>query len=298
MAAAAGILNGCGRGPETTGEPANLDVQGHRGARGLLPENTVPAFLKALELGVTTLELDVVITHDRQVLVSHEPYLSAEICLLPDGSPMPEDVGKLHNIYLLTYEEIRQYDCGSKPHPRFPEQTNLPAPKPLLSEVIDAVEKHRRQHNLAPVHYNVEIKSSPEGDGVYHPEPEPFVQLVVAVLQEKKILERSNIQSFDVRPLQMCRQLYPGLPLALLVENQDGPEENLRRLGFTPAIYSPFFKLVDEHLLALARQQQMRLIPWTVNEPEDIRRMLAFGVDGIISDYPDRVLSLTRQQSH
>ena len=294
---AAGILTGCGRGPESSGDPARLDIQGHRGARGLLPENTVPAFLKALELGVNTLELDVVITRDRQVLVSHEPYLSGEICLLPDGTPMPEGTGKLHNIYTLTYEQVRQYDCGSKPHPRFPEQQNLPVHKPLLSEVIKAVEEHRRQHNLPPVNYNVEIKSTPEGDGVYHPEPEPFVQLVVDVLQEQGIQDRTNLQSFDVRPLQVSRRRYPNLPLALLVENEDSPEENLRRLGFTPAIYSPYFKLVDEGLLRLLRQRQMRLIPWTVNEPEDIRRMLSLKVDGIISDYPDRVLRLAEEQA-
>lgn len=289
---AAGALNGCGRGPETSGVPAGLDIQGHRGARGLLPENTVPAFLKAVDLGVTTLELDVVITQDRQVLVSHEPYLSAEICLLPDGSEMPEGTGKLHNIFTLPYEQIRQYDCGSKKHPRFPEQQNQPAPKPLLTNVIEAVEAHLRQHNLPPVHYNVEIKSTPEGDGVFHPEPEDFVRLVVGVLQEKGIQNRSNIQSFDVRPLQVSRRLYPNLKLALLVENEDGPEENLRRLGFTPAIYSPYYKLVDEQLLALTRQRQMQLIPWTVNEPADIRRMLSLGVDGIISDYPNRVLQI------
>jgi glycerophosphoryl diester phosphodiesterase len=288
------ILSGCGRRPETTRRPAGLDIQGHRGARGLLPENTIPAFLKAFELGVNTLELDVVITRDQQVLVSHEPFMSDEICLLPNGAVIPEGTGKLHNIFTLTYEQVRQYDCGSKPHPRFPEQQNLPAAKPLLTAVIAAVEEQRQQQNLAAVNYNVEIKSTSEGDGMYHPEPETFVRLVVAVLQEKGVLKRSNIQSFDLRPLQITRHLYPDLRLALLVENEEDAEKNLQQLGFTPEIYSPSFELVDESLAKFVRQKGMQLIPWTVNEVADIHRMLALGVDGIITDYPNRVLNLLR----
>jgi glycerophosphoryl diester phosphodiesterase len=272
-----------------------LHIQGHRGARGLLPENSIPAFLKGLHLGVSTLEMDVVITRDHQVLVSHEPYLSGEICLFADGTPISQQQEQQQNIYQLTYEQVCEFDCGSKPHPRFPEQENFPVHKPLLSEVIEAVEYERTQKKLPPVHYNIEIKSTPEGDNIQHPAPESFVNLVLAVLQEKEILDRSNLQSFDVRPLQVCRNLLPDLPLALLVENQESPAENLSRLGFIPPIYSPDYRLVDENLVAFTRQHQMLLIPWTVNDPADIIRMIRMGAQGIISDFPDRVLQIVRQ---
>jgi glycerophosphoryl diester phosphodiesterase len=272
-----------------------LDIQGHRGCRGLLPENTIPAFIKAVELGVNTLELDVVVTKDSLVLVSHEPYLNHQICYNPAGKAFSEQEEKSYNLYLMTYEEIKKYDCGSKPHPRFPQQQNLAAHKPLLSELIDSVEQYIAQHNLPAVNYNIEIKSIPSGDEIFHPKPAEFTTMVVELLEQKEVVGRSNIQSFDVRPLQYARQKYPDLKLALLVENDLGPEENIYRLGFFPHIYSPHFPQVNRKLMQYARLHDMQVIPWTVNENDHIRKMLDLGVDGIISDYPDRVIELSKK---
>ena len=274
----------------------NLDIQGHRGARGLMPENTIPAFLHALSLGVTTLELDVVISKDSQVVVSHEPFLSSAICYTPAGETIAPDQETDYNLYQMTYEEIRQADCGSQGNARFPEQQKAAAYKPLLADVIDSVEQYLRAQNLPPVRYNIETKSTPEGDGVFHPEPAKFVALVLAVVREKNITDRTIIQSFDVRTLRAAREAAPEIPQALLIENQREATENVALLGYIPAIYSPDYQLVDERLRAYTRDNGMQLIPWTVNDPAHIERMLHLEVDGIISDYPDRVIKMIQQK--
>ena len=278
--------------PETGFRKINpgIDVQGHRGCRGLMPENTVPAFIKALELGVATLEMDVVITKDQQVLLSHDPFLSHQICYGPNGEKITEENEKSYNLYQMTYEEISQCDCGSKELVGFPEQRKMVVHKPLLSQVIDSVEYYLRTHALPPVYYNIETKTLPEGDNTFHPEPGPFVDLLVKVLKEKDVLDRSIIQSFDVRTLQYAKRVYPSIRLALLVANKDTPEENIEKLGFVPNIYSPYYLLVNEKLVSYAHQQKMQVIPWTVNKPAEIKRLISLGVDGIITDYPDRAM--------
>ena len=272
------------------GEEQTLDIQGHRGCRGLLPENTIPAFEHALELGVTTLEMDAVITKDKQVVVSHEPFMSHEICLTSSGEEILETEERSHNIYQLTYEEVAAYDCGTKYHPRFPDQKKMAVSKPLLRAVIEHAETYQQENNRPPVFYNIETKSKPEGDSLFHPEPKEFVDLLVAVFKETGIYDRTTLQSFDVRTLQYAHEAYPDLTLVLLIENKKSLEENLEILGFVPQVYSPYFQLVDANLVAVCREKGMKLIPWTVNESSDIEEILALGVDGIISDYPDRVI--------
>ena len=283
--------------PEVIAQPNGqpLDVQGHRGCRGLLPENTIPAFVEALKLGVTTLELDVVISQDEQVVVSHEPFLSHIICRTPDGRSIAEEEEKDFNLYEMSYREITRCDCGSNPHPQFPAQENFTAYKPLLRDVIDTVEQLIATKGLPSVVYNIETKSSPKGDGVFHPKPDKFTDLVLADIEEKGIEDRVVIQSFDVRTLQQIHKKKSSLTLALLVGNTDSLVKNLTKLGFTPQIYSPYFQLVDKDLIETVQQKDMKIIPWTVNEPEDIRRMIDLQVDGIISDYPDRVIDLSSQ---
>ncbi len=276
-------------------KPTTLDIQGHRGCRGLMPENTIPAFLKALDLGVTTLEMDVVITKDQQVILSHEPFLSHEICQTADGREITEETEQSYNLYHMAYQDVQKCDCGSKPHARFQQQQKMVAYKPLLSAVIDSVEAYLKKHKRQPVQYNIETKSDPAGDGIFHPAPGKFVELLMAVIQKKGIQNRTIVQSFDGRTLQVIRKKHPKMKLALLIENTLDPEENIRLLGFIPTIYSPDFNLVNQGLMQYAQQQGMKIIPWTANEPADIQRLLNFKVDGIISDYPDRVIQLVKK---
>lgn len=265
-----------------------FDVQGHRGCRGLRPENTIPAFLYALDSGVTTLEMDVVVTRDRQVVVSHEPWMSGALCLDPAGSEIPARDSLKHNIYKLSYEEVRTYDCGSKGNERFPEQLKMSAYKPLLKDVIVAVENHIKNHTKYEVDYNIELKSDPRGDEKFHPKPEEFSRLVHDLLDEYLPMNRVVIQSFDFRVLKYWHTTYPEIRLAALVENKKGMDANLKELGFTPSIYSPYYTFVTPEMVKRCRELKMRLIPWTVNDEREMLSLKGMGVDGFITDYPDR----------
>jgi len=267
----------------------SIDWQGHRGCRGLYPENTIQAMLKAIDLGVSTLELDVVITKDKQVILSHEPFMSAEISTNPEGKSITASEEKTYNIYQLDYAAIQTWDVGLKPHPRFPQQEKTPAKKPLLTDVIDAVEAYTRMHNIPPVQYNIETKSDPEGDDIFHPKPAEFVNLLLAVIEHKGITPRTIIQSFDVRTIQLVHTQYPELKTAFLVENTSAKELNtqLKTLGFIPTIFSPAYQFVDQKLVNSCHKKGMQVIVWTVNTLPEMQKMLDLGVDGIISDYPN-----------
>ncbi|MDJ1504533.1 glycerophosphodiester phosphodiesterase [Xanthocytophaga agilis] len=273
----------------TSYSQSTFDWQAHRGGRGIMPENSLPAFQKSLEIGVTTLELDVVITKDKQVIVSHEPFFSADICLDKTGQSVSSDK-KQYNIYQFTYTEVQSFDCGSKGNKGFPEQQKLKVSKPLLSEVFQLAEKYCQEKKLPPVHYNIEIKSSPEGDNTFHPEVSEFSNLVYQIIKQYVPLERITLQCFDFRVLKYWKEKYPTVTLAALVANPRSVENNLADLGFTPQIYSPYYKLLltknkVENIHALG----MKVIPWTVNEVTDMQRLKDWGVDGIITDYPNRI---------
>ncbi len=273
----------------------NFDWQGHRGARGLAPENTVPAFLKALEYPVKTLELDVVISKDSQVVVSHEPWMSATICQQPDGTPVSESEEKQFNIFNLTWPDIQQFDCGSRGHTGFPEQKPTAVHKPLLREVIAAVQQYCRENGREEPFYNIEIKSNLEWDDVYTPKPRAFAQLLMDELKHTGIENRTCIQSFDVRALRAARAIDDDLVLALLVGNAGGLEANLETLGFVPEIYSPHHALVTVNLVEKIHEAGMKIIPWTVNDTAAMQALIQLGVDGIITDYPNLIAAVGKE---
>ena len=286
-----GLISLCGTAGAQIYIPM-FDLQGHRGARGLRPENAIPAFIIAVDSGVTTVELDLAITKDKQVVVSHEPWMSSSICLQPDGSEIPEKDEKSFNIYRMDYEEIKQFDCGSRGNDRFPEQLKLKTPKPLLKDVIIAIEHHIKSYSLYEVDYNIEIKTSPSGDNKFHPTPEVFSDLVYNLVDQYLPLERVVIQSFDFRVLRYWHQKYPDIRLSALIENTKSVDANLRALGFHPSVYSPNYKLLTKAKVDYLHKLDIRVIPWTVNETDDMKRMLEWKVDGFITDYPDRAASL------
>lgn len=264
----------------------SYDLQGHRGARGLMPENTIPAMIKALDLGVTTLELDLAVTNDGVIIVSHEPWMNSLICQTPDGSQIPVgDQG--HNIYKMNFSEVLKYDCGSKTHQGFPKQVNFNAVKPKLVDLFDAVEKYVKDFGLPQPHYNIEIKSQPDGDGIYHPAPQDFSDKVFQLINGRIDWERINIQSFDFRVLQYYHKTYPDVVLAVLVEDASKSLEQIEELGFQPKIYSPYFPKLTSETVAALHEKGMKVIPWTVNTTEQMEILLDLGVDGIITDYPN-----------
>lgn len=273
-------------------EDKKFDTQGHRGCRGLFPENSIEAMQHALNLGVSTLELDVVITKDKKVVVSHEPFLSHEICSYPDLTPVTVNEERKLNIYQMNYDSLKQYDCGSRPHLRFPEQKKIATSKPLLSELIKSSEQHAKATGRSMPFYNIETKSTMHGDQIFHPSPREFVALLLHEVFEANIEERVIIQSFDVRTLQIIRELHPELKLALLIENKDSYQKNVENLGFTPHVYSCDYSLVTKDLVLFCQKNKMELIPWTVNEKEEMAMLIEMGVDGIITDYPDRLMEV------
>ncbi len=266
-----------------------IDKQGHRGCRGLMPENTIPAFLKAVDLGVNTLEMDLVITNDNQVLLSHDPFFNHEITTLPNGEFVLEANEKELNIYKMPYSEVIKYDVGLKKHPRFPQQHKMKVYKPLLSDVIDSVEIYAKANQKPALYYNIETKTTPQTDGVFHPGPKEFVDLMMRVIFEKKIENRVIIQSFDIRTLHYLHQKHPEIKTALLVEDFDKKEflKQIEDLGFVPTIYSPAQELITPKLVQECKSKKVKLIPWTVNDSLTIRKFIKMGVDGIISDYPN-----------
>jgi glycerophosphoryl diester phosphodiesterase len=266
-----------------------FDKQGHRGCRGLMPENTIPAMLKALELGVSTLEMDAVITRDKQVILSHEPFFNHEISTQADGKPIAGSEEKNFNIYKMTYFETQQFDVGLKPHPRFLKQQRIPAKKPLLADVIDSVEQYCLLNKLPLPYYNIETKSQPFTDNLFHPAPEEFLDLIMQVVNQKGIAQRTIVQSFDFRTLHILNKKYPLVKAAALIEDFDkrSLEVHLNELSFTPAIYSPHYSLVNQELIRKCHAQNIKVIPWTVNDKPTIDQLKKMGVDGIITDYPD-----------
>jgi glycerophosphoryl diester phosphodiesterase len=245
--------------------------------------------LKAIDLGVTTLEMDAVITQDSQVILSHEPFFNHEITTKNDGSFIMEEAERNYNIYNMTYVETKAFDVGLKPHPRFPSQQKMAVHKPLLSDVIDSAEHYAKLKKRTPVLYNIETKSKLVTDNLFHPAPETFVNLLMQVIEQKGIGDRVIVQSFDIRTLQVVHRRYPGIKTALLIEDYDSKpfDEQLRDLRFTPTIYSPHYSLVNEALVQRCRKSRVQLVPWTVNNKKEMADLKKLGVDGIITDYPD-----------
>ncbi|MEO8066329.1 MAG: glycerophosphodiester phosphodiesterase family protein [Flavobacteriales bacterium] len=276
----------------TSPDAKRPDVHGHRGCRGLLPENTIPAFLRATELGCDRLELDVVVNADGAVVVSHEPWMEHRICLDPVGQRISAAQERDHNIYRMSTADLLRYDCGSLQHPDFPQQRNGPTHKPLLQEVVIAVRSCAERLGIPEPGFTVEIKSEPELYGTHQPQPVAFASFVIEDLRLTGIQSTCIVQSFDPEVLKAIRSLSPDPAIALLVDNSASLEVNLARLSFTPEIYSPRYKRIDEKLLRELRDRNIGIAAWTVNGEADMQRMIALGVDGIITDYPDRLIAL------
>lgn len=193
----------------------------------------------------------------------------------------------------MDYAEIRKFDVGSKYHPGFPGQKKMPAYIPLLGELIDSVEAYTAEKGLPSVIYNIEIKSNPEQDGYYQPEPRELISLVMEVVREKSIDHRFYIQSFDVRQIQQVHEHYSDVVTGFLTSNKEASlEDNLKAIGFQPQIYSTHYSLATPELISKCHAHGMKFIPWTVNTSDEMRALIEMGVDGIITDYPNLLSEL------
>lgn len=290
------------------GPPRSLDLQGHRGARGLRPENTLPAFAKALEIGVTTLELDVGITGDGAVVVSHDPVVSplkcADTAPLVPGDPSFPYVGK--PLADLELAQVRTVDCGTR-RPKYLDAdpfvaSQLPVPgtwMPTLAEVFELVDSY----GADDVRFNVETKIRPTRPELTT-DPETFTTRVAEVVEAHEMAGRTTLQSFDWRTLLVAERLLPEMSRAALVDLRTfgagspwiagmdlaafGGDVTATATEVGATVLSPDHRVVTGDMLVAARRRGLPVVTWTVNDPRKIAGLADAGVDGIITDFPDR----------
>ena len=265
-----------------------FSAEAHRGGRGLWPENSIIAMENAMKIdGITTLEMDTHITKDGKVVVTHDDYLSPSFMLTPEGKEIPATDAKRYPVFQMNYNDLKQFDLGTKPLAGFPNQQKIRTNIPLLANLIDAVQKDINKNKTKQFFYNIETKCDAKGDGITNPEPAVFVELLMDVLKKKKIMPYVVIQSFDKRTIQLIHDKYPDVKTSFLVANKKTYEENIADLGYKPFILSPVLQMVNEELIIKAHADGVKVIPWTANKIEEMNALRALGVDGIISDYPD-----------
>ena len=262
---------------------------GHRGCRGLFPENTLASFQEAIRLGVHAIELDVVVSGDNKIVVSHEPFMSQTYCLRPDGAELTNDEDQKHNLFQMSYEEIIQFDCGLKTHPRFPNQKKQKAYKPLLKEVIETCENFVKTNSHQSIDYIIEIKSKPKYYNVFYPEPYEYVKLVIETISRYDFINRIVLKSFDVAVLNEIKKQHQEIKVSLLVNKEEIISDKLEQLDFKPEILGPYFELLTRETVIKYQNLDFKIFTWTVNDSLGIKGIQNYGVDGIITDYPNRL---------
>jgi glycerophosphoryl diester phosphodiesterase len=265
-----------------SGTAAAFDLQGHRGARGHAPENTLAGFERALGMGVTTLELDAGVTRDGVVVIHHDRALNPELARGPDGRWIAAPGALIHS---LSFAELQRYDVGrirpgSEYARRFPHQAPIDGTRiPRLSALFEKAK-------ALQVRFNIETKLT--ADAPHETlAPEPFARALIAEIRSAGVERRASIQSFDWRTLKVVEREAPEIATVYLTDERGSDPAKVHAAG--GRIWSPDYRALDAAKVAAARSLGLKIVPWTVNEPGDIRRVLRLGVDGIISDYPDRV---------
>lgn len=265
-----------------------FSYEAHRGGRGLYPENSIGGMKMSIDFPiVTTLEMDCHITKDKKVVVYHDDFLNPKFVTYSDGLELKGKDNK-GLIYNYTYEQLQQFDLGLKGNVDFPQQRKISTKIALLSDLIDEAEKYAASKGKK-MFYNIETKSNEKKDNVAHPEPKEFSDLMLKIILDKGIDKRTVIQSFDKRTIQYINKQYPTVRTSYLIDakNTKTVKELVEELGFKPFIISPNYKIVTEQFVKDAHAMGIKVLPWTVNTKEEIEKLKALNVDGIISDYPN-----------
>ena len=258
------------------GGPSRILVHGHRGARGRLPENTLPAFEYAIQQGVDALEMDMAVTKDGVIVISHDPILHGPVCTLAGKESAV--------IHQLTLSEVRKWDCGAVQNPKFPLQKPVPGTRmPTLDDVFQLAGR-------GSFDYNIETKSFPDHPE-YTPAPEEFSRMVLEKIRHFGLEKRIIFQSFDFRTLVAMRKLAPEIRLSALTENDPREFAAIAKEAGRAEIISPEFHLVTAATVQAAHAAGLQVVPWTVDTPEDWDKMIAAKVDAIISDDPAALIA-------
>ncbi len=276
--------------PVSAQNPKSFEVISNKGARGLMPENTLPSFLKAIELGATMIEMDVVVNKLLQPVNSSEPWFESKLCIDSSDNSISRNKEKNFNIYKMSYDEIKLFDCGNKRNSDFPDQRNLPVIKPLLREALLNCEQFRGERRLKPVQYLINIRSSVETEKTFHPDPLTFSKAVVKAVKEGGVFDNTTFISTDFRILKELKALYPECKIGIFVEGKINLEDLQIKLGFAPNIILADLKQFSVENIALFNQKAILLYAYIVNDVEDINKLRELGANGVVTDYPNRVI--------
>lgn len=285
----------------------SLDLQGHRGARGLKPENTWPAFETAIQYGMTTLELDTVLTKDGAVIVHHDSDTNPTICQKKDGSPIEKK-----SLYDLTLNELKELDCGTKKNPNFPEQSPVPGTELItIQEFFKMIKKEEAKNpKLKKLLFNIETKFPQDNlSTVSKDKMKSHVDALVLAIEKSKMVDRTTIQSFYLPALPYAKEVNPKIKTSALFAptyfqgfmmvigmGDSYREEILTKTKSVQAnIVSPYFLYVNSDFMNQSRDKKILVIPWTVNDKKEMKRLISIGVNGIISDYPNRLIEVVEE---
>ena len=266
-----------------------MRVYGHRGARGLFPENTLEGIEAVVATGIDGIEIDVVVSGDKQLIVSHNPYAHYHICLDSSGNQLEKGEDNVkHRFYKMNYSQILSYDVGVKTHPEFLEQKKLKARIPLLADVFDSI--NAKVNTQFPLF--LEGKFDQEMEGVLFPDLEDYALILKEFLDENEFNAQLVIKSFNINFMNTFYRLTGNrYKLGILVENNISVKDNLSQLDFVPLYYNPECKFVNIELINELHQRKIKLVTWTVNDPIEYQTLLDLDVDGVISDYPTTLIN-------
>jgi len=255
-------------------------IFGHRGCRGILPENTLEAFNKALEFNIDGIEWDVVVNKDKQLVISHEEYMDKNYCLDPKGNTIKNE--KAHSIFRMTQKEIELYDCGSKEYLKFPEQAHFKTHKPLVKEAFEKIDFKGKTILF-------EIKSEEKLYGKEQPLPEEYVSLILNEVKDFKYKKQLIFMCFDPVILELLNTKAPKYRLVYLHEGFGMSEsEMLKQLTFKPYALGIYSKFVTNKTVLKAQEKKVKIFAWTVNKEREFKRLLETKLDGIITDFPNK----------
>lgn len=256
---------------------------GHRGCRGLYPENSLEAFEHAINLNVDGIEWDVVVSKDKDLIISHEPYLDGGYCLNKEGSTISGSEGKKINFYQLSTKEIQEFDCGSKTYSKFPEQKKIRTYKPTVQEAFQKLD-------LKDKTILFEVKSETKDYGIYQPEPGEFADIIAREIANYEYKENIIFMCFDPKLLEELHKILPDFRYVYLTYKPfTSVKTFLKEISFTPYALGMYYPTIRKRDVKTLHKKAVNIFAWTVNKDSQSNKLIRYGVDGIITDFPDRI---------